>query len=215
MSVEADYVFVGNRDFPTEIVMNLTYNPATGANYPFTDLTRRVYQDWNNVSLAFNGMRSLHHREPGPVPAALDAGVPCELINDGVHVHPGAARLLVRGAAETVVLITDAIDATGVGDGVYALGGQDVVVQDGQARLVSNGSLAGSTLTMDVAFRRAVREVGMSVSAASLAASGTPARLLGLADRCGAIAAGLDADLVHLDDDLNLTRVMTGGRWLS
>ena len=166
------------------------------------------------VTHAFNGMRSLHHREPGPVAAALDAGVPCELINDGVHVHPGAARLLIRGAAETLVLITDAIDATGVGDGAYTLGGQDVVVQDGQARLTSNGSLAGSTLTMDVAFRRAVHEVGLSVPAAALAAAGTPARLLGLADRCGALAAGLDADLVHLDEDLVLTRVMSGGRWL-
>ena len=166
------------------------------------------------VTHAFNGMRSTHHREPGPVPAALDAGVPCELINDGVHVHPAAARLLLRGAAETIVLITDAIDATGVGDGAYNLGGQEVVVQHGEARLASNDSLAGSTLTMDVAFRRAVLEVGMSVPTASLAASGTPARLLGLADRCGWIAEGLEADLVHLDDDLRLTRVMTGGRWL-
>jgi N-acetylglucosamine-6-phosphate deacetylase len=166
------------------------------------------------VTHAFNGMRSTHHREPGAVPAALDAGVPCELINDGVHVHPAAARLLLRGAAETIVLITDAIDATGVGDGIYTLGGQEVVVQAGQARLASNDSLAGSTLTMDVAVRRAVCDVGMSVAAASLAASGTPARLLGLADRCGALTEGLDADLVHLDDDLRLTRVMAAGRWL-
>jgi N-acetylglucosamine-6-phosphate deacetylase len=166
------------------------------------------------VTHAFNGMRSTHHREPGPVPAALDAGVPCELINDGIHVHPAAARLLTRAGADKVVLITDAIEATGVGDGVYALGGQDVVVSEGQARLASNGSLAGSTLTMDAAVRRAVLDVGLPIQDASLAASGTPARLLGLAGRCGAIATGLDADLVHLDEDLYLTRVMTAGRWL-
>ncbi|TQS40280.1 N-acetylglucosamine-6-phosphate deacetylase [Cryptosporangium phraense] len=166
------------------------------------------------VTHAFNGMRGLHHREPGPVPAALDAGVARELINDGVHVHPAAARLLLRGPDE-VVLVTDAIDATGVGDGTYVLGGQDVVVSDGQARLASNGSLAGSTLTMDVAVRRAVVDVGMSVVDASVAASGTPARLLGLADRCGAIAPGLDADLVVLDESLRLTRVMRQGAWLS
>ncbi|GAA3382169.1 N-acetylglucosamine-6-phosphate deacetylase [Cryptosporangium minutisporangium] len=170
------------------------------------------------VTHAFNGMRGTHHREPGPVPAALDAGVPCELINDGVHVHPAAARLLLRspaGGGDRLVLVTDAIDATGVGDGTYVLGGQDVVVSDGQARLASNGSLAGSTLTMDVAVRRAVTVVGMDIVDASVAASGTPARLLGLADRCGAIAPGLDADLVLLDEELRLARVMRGGSWLS
>ncbi|SHM52315.1 N-acetylglucosamine-6-phosphate deacetylase [Cryptosporangium aurantiacum] len=166
------------------------------------------------VTHAFNGMRGVHHREPGPVPAALDAGVACELINDGVHVHPAAARLLLR-RADRLVLVTDAIDATGVGDGTYVLGGQDVVVSDGQARLASNGSLAGSTLTMDAALRRAVTEVGMDIVDASAAASGTPARLIGLADRCGAIAPGLDADLVLLDDDLELARVLRQGAWLS
>lgn len=163
------------------------------------------------VTHAFNGMRGAHHRDPGPVPAALDAGVACELINDGVHVHPAAARLLLRGP---VVLVTDAIDATGMGDGSYVLGGQDVVVSDGQARLARNGSLAGSTLTMDAAVRRAVTDVGMDIVDASIAASGTPARLLGLADDCGAIAPGLDADLVLLDDALELSRVMRAGRWL-
>ncbi|MFG1924156.1 N-acetylglucosamine-6-phosphate deacetylase [Cryptosporangium sp. NPDC048952] len=166
------------------------------------------------VTHAFNGMRGAHHREPGPVPAALDAGVPCELINDGVHVHPAAARLLLRGT-DRLVLITDAIDATGVGDGTYTLGGQDVVVSDGQARLASSGSLAGSTLTMDVAVRRAVTDVGLDIVDASVAASGTPARLLGLGGVCGAIAPGLDADLVLLDDGLELSRVLRGGRWLS
>ncbi|WP_035856769.1 N-acetylglucosamine-6-phosphate deacetylase [Cryptosporangium arvum] len=163
------------------------------------------------VTHAFNGMRGAHHREPGPVPAALDVGVPCELINDGVHVHPAAARLLLRSP---LVLITDAIDATGMGDGTYVLGGQDVVVSDGEARLARNGSLAGSTLTMDVAVRRAVTDVGLDIVDASIAASGTPARLLGLGGVCGAIAPGLDADLVVLDDALELSRVMRAGDWI-
>lgn len=183
----------------------------TDADYPTT--LAAFNRGASLVTHAFNGMRPIHHRDPGPVPAALDAGVPCELINDGVHVHPAAVRLLLR-REEKVVLITDAIDATGVGDGRYRLGGQDVLVADGQARLAVDGSLAGSTLTMDVAVRRAVAEVGMPITAASVAASGTPARLLGLGDRCGAIATGLDADLVLLDESLERQRVMTAGRWL-
>jgi N-acetylglucosamine-6-phosphate deacetylase len=159
---------------------------------------------------AYNGMRPLHHREPGPVAAALDAGATCEIINDQVHVHPAAVRLIAHGR---VALVTDAIDAAGRGDGQYHLGGQEVVVSEGQARLAGNGALAGSTLTMDAAVRAAVREVGLPIEAASAAASGEPARVLGLADRCGAIAPGLDADLVLLDADLRVRRVMAQGEW--
>jgi N-acetylglucosamine-6-phosphate deacetylase len=159
---------------------------------------------------AYNGMRPPHHREPGPVAAALDAGATCEIINDQVHVHPAAVRLIAHGR---VAFVTDAIDAAGKGDGRYTLGGQDVVVTGREARLAKDGALAGSTLTMDAAFRTAVREVGMPVGVASWAASGEPARVLGLADRCGAIAVGLDADLVVLDDAFEVRRVMAAGTW--
>ncbi|GIJ47677.1 N-acetylglucosamine-6-phosphate deacetylase [Virgisporangium aliadipatigenens] len=156
------------------------------------------------VTHAFNGMRPLHHREPGIVPAALDAGVPCEAINDGVHLHAGAVRLLAHGP---IVLVTDAIDATGRPDGSYVLGGQEVTVRDGQARLARDGALAGSTLTMEDAVRRAVREVGLTVEAASVAASTMPARVLGLTDR-GRIEPGFRADLVVLNDDLDVVDVL-------
>ena len=159
---------------------------------------------------AFNAMRPPHHREPGPVPAALDAGAVCEIINDGVHVHPAAVRLVPH---RQLVLVTDAIDAAGRGDGRYLLGRREVRVDSGEARLVDGGALAGSTLTMDQAVRRAVREVGMPMGVASAAASGNPARVLGIADRCGAIAPGLDADLVVLDPELRVTRVMVQGTW--
>jgi N-acetylglucosamine-6-phosphate deacetylase len=160
---------------------------------------------------AYNGMRPVHHREPGPVAAALDAGATCEVINDQIHVHPAAVRLIAHGR---VALVTDAIDAAGRGDGRYNLGGQDVVVGAGQARLARNGALAGSMLTMDAAVRAAVWEVGLPIEAASAAASGEPARVLGIDDRCGAIAVGLDADLVVLDDDLRVRRVMAQGQWI-
>lgn len=158
----------------------------------------------------FNAMRPIHHREPGPIPALLaDERVTVELIADGTHVHP-AVLDLVRRATPRVALVTDAMSAAGGPDGEYRLGDLVVRVAGGVARLAEGGALAGSTLTMDAAVRRAVHEAGMSVAQAAAAAATTPARLLGLTDR-GAIAAGARADLCHLDDDLILRRVWRAG----
>lgn len=164
----------------------------------------------------YNGMRPVHHREPGVVTAALSGErVAVELINDGVHLHPAIVRdTFARAGAGRVALVTDAMTAAGVGDGEYELGGRRVVVTDGVARLVGGDAIAGSTLTMDVALRRAVREAGVSMADAVRAAATTPARVLGL-DRVGAIAAGQQADLVVLDDDLGVQHVMRRGRWAS
>ena len=161
----------------------------------------------------FNAMGSFNQREPGPSIAALDAGVPVELINDGVHVHDGLTRVITTHFPDQVALITDAISATGVGDGSYTLGDQDVVVADGRAALAGTDHLAGSTLTMDLALRRAVRVLGVPIHEASVAVSGIPARVLGLGGVTGAIQPGLAADLVVLDDELEVERVMVAGLW--
>lgn len=160
----------------------------------------------------FNGMRPMHHREPGIVGAVLDSDLPAELINDGVHLHPAVLSLVARNPSRAI-LVTDAIDAAGIGDGAFSLGGQPVQVRDGQARLLSTGGLAGSTLTMDQAVRRAVLDSGLPMELAAAAAATNPARVLGLQDECGAIAPGLAADLVVLDDDLRVLRVMAAGAW--
>jgi N-acetylglucosamine-6-phosphate deacetylase len=160
----------------------------------------------------FNAMGSFEHRAPGPSVAALDAGVFVEMINDGVHVHDALTRLVGRAAPESLIFITDAISAAGIGDGEYTLGDQIVRVSEGKAWSAED-RLAGSTLTMDEVVRRAVLQVGLSIEQAVGAASTTPARLLGLHDECGAISAGLAADLVVLDADLRLQRVMLGGEW--
>ena len=161
----------------------------------------------------YNAMRALGHRDPGPVAAALeDERVTIELINDGVHLHDAVAALAVRTAgAGRTAFITDAMAAAGMPDGAYALGSLDVEVRHGEARLAGGGSIAGSTLTMDVALRRAVQVLGLPIADAARAAATTPARVLGL--RTGALEAGLDADLVVLDDELQLTAVMVRGEW--
>lgn len=155
-----------------------------------------------------NTMRPLHHREPGAAGAVLDAGVPFEVINDGHHLHPAIVRLLAGLRPAGMVLVTDAISAAGVPDGPTVLGGQDVDVTDGVARLRRDGAMAGSTLTMDEAVRRSVVEVGLDVSVVAAAAATTPATLLRIDDRLGAIKPGLAADLVVLDDDFRLVRVL-------
>jgi N-acetylglucosamine-6-phosphate deacetylase len=163
----------------------------------------------------FNAMGSFNHREPGPSVAALDGGAFVEMINDGHHVHDALIRLVARSAGRSLAFITDAISATGVGDGIYTLGEQGVVVQGGPPRLANSSRLAGSTLTMDEAVRRAVLTLGLGIDLAVAAAATNPARVIGLDDRTGAIAAGFDADLVVLDDDLTVARVMRRGAWRS
>jgi N-acetylglucosamine-6-phosphate deacetylase len=162
----------------------------------------------------FNALGSISQRAPGPSVAALDSGMYVELINDGVHVHESLIRLAATTSPDRLTLITDAISASGVGDGRYSLGDQAVVVENGMARLDASDRLAGSTLTMDESVRRAVQSVGLPIELAAAAASTNPARLLGLADRCGSITPGLDADLVLLDDGLGVQRVMVHGAWL-
>ncbi|OLF13273.1 N-acetylglucosamine-6-phosphate deacetylase [Actinophytocola xanthii] len=164
----------------------------------------------------FNGMRPLHHREPGPIGTLLDdERVTVELICDLVHLHPTVVRLAARhaGTGRTVV-ITDAISAAGAGDGVYEIGGLEVRVTDGVPTLAGGGSLAGSTLTMDAAFRNLVRGCGLGVLEAVVAASTRPAELLGLGEVTGRIAAGLAADLVLLDEGLRPGAVLRRGEWV-
>ncbi|HET7304249.1 MAG TPA: N-acetylglucosamine-6-phosphate deacetylase [Segeticoccus sp.] len=185
----------------------------TDASY---DVTRAAVDAGARVAThLFNAMRPVHHREPGPVTALLeDDRVLVELINDGVHLHPAIARDVLRVAGTgRVTLVTDAMAATGVGDGEYVLGGLPVHVEEGVARLVDGGSIAGSTLTMDVAFRRAVQVVGLSLEDAVAVTSTTPAAALGR-DDLGDLAPGRRADVVALSPELAVARVMTGGRWV-
>lgn len=163
----------------------------------------------------YNAMRPLNHRDPGPIAAVLgDERVTVELILDNVHVHPGAARLVFDAAGpDRVSLVTDAMSATGLGDGEYTLGDLRVRVRDGEARLVENGAIASSTIVLPQAVRNAVT-VGVPVEEAVRSASSVPAAALGL-DEVGRVESGGHADLVVLNEDLSVADVMYRGRWVS
>ena len=161
----------------------------------------------------FNGMAGLHHREPGTLGAVLDDDrILAQLIGDGLHVHPAMMRLLLRAKGlARVLLISDAMRATGLGDGDFELGGQAVTVRGGAARTLE-GALAGSTVTLDEILRRVMRHAGLSLAHALPMASVVPAAALGLAGRKGTLQPGADADFILLDDAAQVRLTMVAGR---
>jgi len=167
----------------------------------------------------FNAMRPVHHREPGPVLALMeDPRVTVELITDGVHLHPALYREVCRSVGpDRVALITDAMAAAGMADGAYRLGTLAVDVINGIAKVSGTDTIAGSTATMDQVFRNAVIHSGLPREAALLAAvresSANPARALGLPD--AGLVVGAAADLVVLDAQLTVTRVLLHGSWIT
>jgi N-acetylglucosamine-6-phosphate deacetylase len=165
----------------------------------------------SHVTHCFNGMRPIHHRDPGMIVAAFEEDhVSVQAIVDHVHLHPAIVRLMYREkGADKMVLITDALQAMGLGDGTYRFGGHEVVVKDGVARL-SDGTLASSTVTMNEALAKTVRS-GIPLRDAVKMATETPADVLGLRSK-GRIAPGADADLVLLDDTFDVQWTMIEGR---
>jgi N-acetylglucosamine-6-phosphate deacetylase len=162
------------------------------------------------VTHAFNAMRGIHHRAPGPVVAALrDERVVLELIADGVHVDLDLLAVVFAAAPGRVALVTDAMAAAGSSDGCYDLGGLEVIVSDGVARLSGDGAIAGSTLTQDAALRRVVA-AGVTLETAIDALTATPARIIGRAD-LGHLDVGSRADAVLLDAELRVQQVWAGG----
>jgi N-acetylglucosamine-6-phosphate deacetylase len=160
------------------------------------------------VTHVFNAMRPLHHRDPGVVGAALvRPDVVVQAIVDGVHLDPDVVRLLWAVAAGRLSLVTDATAAAGMGDGTYRLGGIEITVEGDVVRR-EDGVLAGSVLTMIGAVRNLV-ELGVSLERALEAASTVPGRIMGLPD-LGEIRPGGPADIVVLDDELQVVRAIVG-----
>jgi N-acetylglucosamine-6-phosphate deacetylase len=162
----------------------------------------------------YNAMSGFLPREPGVIGAVLDSStVMAELIADGVHVHPAALRLAIKQkGVNKICLVTDSLNASGLGDGDFRVGGLEVAVRSGQARLKEGGALAGSVLTLNRAVKNIVHWADLTVCQGINMASLNPARVLGIDDRFGSIQLGRYANLAIFDEDLNVVDTILRGR---
>jgi len=178
----------------------------------YEDLVEAVKLGINHATHTFNQMGGLHHRKPGTVGGVLLLDeIYAEFIADGVHTHPAVVDMIVRlKGPDRAVAITDAISGAGMPDGEYELGGQKITVKEGAVRL-DDGRLAGSALTLDQGVRNIVEFTRASVAEAIQMATLTAARSIGLANRKGSLEPGKDADVLLLDEALNVRMAMVGG----
>ncbi|MBN8208834.1 N-acetylglucosamine-6-phosphate deacetylase [Bacillus sp. NTK071] len=190
------------------IVASIGHSDAT-----YEEVVEAVENGATHVTHLFNGMRGLHHREPGVVGAALlSENLKAEVIADGHHVRPEMIQLAYKQKSDSgVILITDAMRAKCLKNGRYDLGGQNVWVQDGKA-ILKNGTLAGSVLKMNEALRNIQAFTGCTLKNAIKMAAENPAKQLEVYDRKGSIAAGKDADFILLNDDGDVVMTFCKGQ---
>ena len=161
----------------------------------------------------FNAMPPLHHRDGGAVAAGLLSDTAyCEMICDDFHIAPHMVKLAYRLAGQRLTLITDSMEATGCPDGEYSIAGNPVTVKDGKAR-THDGAIAGSTLSMWEAVQNLRSFAGASLEDAVYAATMAPALEAGLEAEVGSIEVGKRADLLILEDDQTIGRILCGGYW--
>ena len=181
----------------THVIPSMGHTDAS-----YDEVLQAIEQGVSHATHLFNGMKGMHHRDPGVVGAALlQDEVHVEIIPDGIHFHPDLLKMIVRmKGLEKVLSITDGMRAKGMPDGEYDLGGQQVTVRDGKC-LLANGSLAGSIVTMNQARLNLAKWLHLSIHEQLQITSINQAKRLGQFDRKGSIQAGKDADIVVLGQD--------------
>ncbi|WP_079506795.1 N-acetylglucosamine-6-phosphate deacetylase [Mesobacillus jeotgali] len=190
-----------------DVIASIGHSDAT-----YAQMAEAVNAGATHVTHLFNGMRGIHHRDPGVAGAALLYDeLKIELIADGIHVVPEMIDLAIRAkGTDGVILITDSMRAKCLKNGTYDLGGQEVSVADGRASL-TDGTLAGSILKMKDSLKNMVEYTGVNLEEAVKMASENPARQLKVFDRKGSIAPGKDADLVVLDHNHEISMTFCRG----
>lgn len=199
-------------ELKNEVVLSIAH---TTADY---DIASKAFAAGaSHVTHLYNAMPAFAHRNPGVVGAAFDAPeCHVELIADGVHVHPSMVRATFQlFGDDRVILISDSIAATGMPDGDYELGGLAVRVKGNRSILRDGGAIAGSATNLMQCVRTAVKEMGIPLSSAVKCASVNPAKELGIFDRYGSLEAGKYANIVLLDDALNINHIIQKGRVIS
>ena len=200
----------GGLDFVRELSRDVTVSLAHSCA-DYAQASAAFQAGARQCTHLWNAMPPLHHREPGIIGAAADRNdVRVELICDGIHSHPAIIRLTFRLFAGRVVMISDSMEATGLTDGTYQLGGQDVTVRGSRATLAS-GTIAGSVTNLMGCVRYAVRQAGIPLETALIAASLTPAQAIGIDDDYGSLAEGKIANIVLVDNNLQVRDVIIHG----
>ena len=173
---------------------------------------RALKGDWTHITHTYNAQTGLHHRDPGVVGAVLTSEeITAELIADTIHVHPGAMKVLVRCLGfDRIVLVTDAMAGAGLPDGEYELLGFKITVRDGKATQ-DDGTIAGSAAVLNQCVRNLYQQVGVPLNEAVKMASLNPARVLGASNGKGRLAVGHDADLIVIDEQVNVYLAIVGG----
>lgn len=168
----------------------------------------------NHVTHLYNAMPPLNHRQPGVIGAASDTySCNIELICDGIHIHPSVVRATFKLFGEDrVIFVSDSMMATGLRDGIYALGGQEVNVTKNKATLVSDGTIAGSVMNLMDCMINAVRHMNIPLEAAIKAATVNPAKAIGIYDNYGSISIGKIANIVLIDKDFSIKTVVLNGK---
>lgn len=191
-----------------EVVISIAHTMSD-----YDTATEALERGASHATHLYNAMPPFSHREPGVIGAARDAEhCHVELICDGVHIHPSVVRATFEMfGADRVILISDSMRATGLTDGQYTLGGQDVFVK-GPLATLADGTIAGSATNLMDCMKTAVNEMGISLEDAIACATMNPAKEIGIYDTCGSITAGKAADLVLLDQDLNVKAVYINGK---
>ncbi len=182
----------------------------SGATYE--DLIKARKYGLQHATHLFNAMTGLHHRKPGIVGAVLSSDMSCELIADNIHINPAVLKLVTKTKAlDEIILITDSMEAAGLDEGEYSLGGQKVIVKDEAARL-ENGALAGSILTLNKAVINMLKASTLPLEKVINMVTLNPACLLNIADKIGSLKPGLQANISLFDSKFNVRKVFIRGK---
>ncbi|NFT05824.1 MULTISPECIES: N-acetylglucosamine-6-phosphate deacetylase [Clostridium] len=205
--LDDDYEFTKEVKENTKITLSICHSNAS-----YRKCMEAISLGVTNITHLFNAMSPLNHREPGVVGAALMSNAYCEIIADKIHVDKSLFQFILNNKGnEKVILITDCMRAGCMKDGKYELGGQDVYVKDGAARLI-NGTLAGSILTLNKAVYNFFENTNLELNEVINMASLNPAKSIGIDDKKGSLDIGKDADICIFDDEMNCYFLVSEGR---
>ena len=204
---DVDMEFTKKIKANTDIVLSIGHSKAT-----YDEAKEAINMGASNITHTFNGMSGLNHRNPGVVGAALTTNVYCEVIADEIHIMKDLFQFILNNKGEDkIILITDSIEAGGLEDGEYSLGGQKVIVKSNQARLES-GSLAGSVMPLNKMVYNFMNNTNLDMRKVIKLASINPAKSIGIDNKKGSIEIGKDADIAIFDKNINCHMTINCGK---